>query len=48
MTFHTKEEAERLICGLKIVKFKEEDKEGKTAVGPIKHWHVFHFIAKKL
>lgn len=48
LTFHTKEEAERLISGLKIVKFEEEDKEGKTAAGPVKHWHVFHFIAKKL
>lgn len=48
LTFHTKEEAEQLMNGLKIVKFEEEDKEGKTAAGPVKHWHVFHFIAKKL
>lgn len=48
LTFHTKEEVEQLVSRLKIVKLEEEDKEGKTAAGPVKHWHVFHFIAKKL
>ncbi|MDB5266579.1 MAG: class SAM-dependent methyltransferase [Parcubacteria group bacterium] len=47
MTFQTKEEAESLLQGLKIAEFSEEEKDGKTAAGETKHWHVFHFIAVK-
>ena len=47
MTFHTKEEAENLLKGLKVIKFVEEEKNGSTASGQDKHWHVFHFIVVK-
>jgi tellurite methyltransferase len=47
MSFQTKEAAESLLHGLKIVEFNEEERDGRTAVGDIKHWHVFHFIAVK-
>ncbi|MBP7006975.1 MAG: class I SAM-dependent methyltransferase [Candidatus Pacebacteria bacterium] len=46
--FHTKKEALELLSSLKIIKFTEEDKDGKTILGAKKHWHVFYFIAKKL
>lgn len=47
MTFHTKTEAENLFEGLKIHKFLETEKDGTTAKGDEKHWHVFHFIVEK-
>lgn len=48
MTFHTKEQVENLLSDMKIILLDEEEKDGKTANGTPKHWHVFHFIAKKL
>ena len=45
--FNTKEQTEKLLSELKIVEFTEEEREGNTAAGNIKHWHVFHFIAVK-
>jgi hypothetical protein len=30
-----------------IIEFIEEEKEGSTAAGTNKHWHVFHFIVRK-
>lgn len=47
MTFHTKEEAEKLLSEFKMIEFTEEEKDGSTAAGKQKHWHVFHFIAIK-
>lgn len=47
LAFQTKEEAMELLSGLEIIEFNEEEKEGQTALGKAKHWHLFHFIAKK-
>ncbi len=47
MTFHTKNEALALLKGLNVIEFTEEEKNGNTAAGKLKHWHVFHFIAVK-
>lgn len=47
MTFHTHEEATRLLSTLEMLRFEEEEKEGSTALGEQKHWHILHFIAKK-
>lgn len=47
MAFQTKDQALKLLSGLKIIEFKEEEKDGKTASGISKHWHIFHFIAEK-
>ena len=47
LAFQTKDEALTLLSNLEIVDFIEEEKEGRTAQGNAKHWHVFHFIAKK-
>ncbi len=47
LVFQTREEAQKLLSGLEILEFKEEEKDGATAVGREKHWHVFHFIARK-
>ena len=48
MTFHTKRQIAKLFLGMEIIYFKEEEIDGKTANGAPKHWHVFHFIAKRI
>ncbi len=45
--FQTRDEAEELLKGLTIELFTEEDKDGIVASGEAKHWHIFHFIARK-
>lgn len=47
LAFQTKEEGKELLSGLEIIEFVEEEKDGRTAAGAEKHWHVFHFIARK-
>lgn len=46
LIFHTKEEVLSLLSGFEILEFTEEEKEGLTADQNLKHWHIFHFIAK--
>lgn len=47
MNFQTKEEVLKLLEDMEIIKLKEMENDGKTASGDIKHWHVFHIIARK-
>ena len=47
MTFHTREQVEELLKGLEVLELKEEEKDEKPVVGDIKHWHIFHIIARK-
>lgn len=47
MSFHTKQEVLELLKQMNILYIKESDEDGKTANGAAKHWHVFHFIARK-
>lgn len=47
MNFHTEDSIRNLFSGFQIIKLIEEEKDGKTALGNDKHWHVFHFIVKK-
>lgn len=47
MTHQTRQEAEALLSPFQIEHFSEEEHDGTTAVGTPKHWHVFHFIARK-
>lgn len=47
LTFHTKEEAERLFAGYTLLTFSERIRDGVLANGTPKHWHLFHIIAKK-
>ena len=48
MTHHTKPEAEAALAPLEILHFEEEERDGTTANGTHKHWHIFHFIARKV
>lgn len=49
MTFMTKEQIVTLFPETKweLIKLQEEKKQGKTAAGQEKFWHVFHIIARK-
>ena len=47
MTHHTRAEAETLLVPLVIERFDEEERDGITATGASKHWHIFHIVARK-
>jgi tellurite methyltransferase len=47
MTFQTREEAESLLAPLEIEMFEEIERDGKTAVGTAKHWHIFSVVARR-
>jgi hypothetical protein len=48
MKFVTREEAEKLLTGMKVLGLlEEEEKDEKPVIGDIKHWHLFHIIAEK-
>lgn len=48
MTFHSREAAEALLRPLTTLAFREEDDPAsQTLNGTPKHWHLFHFIARK-
>lgn len=48
MTFLTEAQAKAHLEDLKVLEFSEEDKDGATADGTPKHWHVYHIIAQKM
>ena len=47
MVFLSKEQTLNLFDKFEIIDFKENEKNGKTGLGKIKHWHTFDIIAKK-
>ena len=47
MTFFTKDEVLNLFNSFEIINFREIEKDGKTALGVNKHWHLFNVISKK-
>ena len=47
MTFFSKEEVLNLFKSFEIINFGEMEKDGKTALGKEKHWHIINVIAKK-
>ena len=47
MTFLSKEQILDLFSNFDIISFKENEKNGKTALGKVKHWHIYDVIAKK-
>ena len=48
MSFHTKSQVEEYLDDMEILKLTEEERDGKTANGQPKHWHIIHFIARKI
>lgn len=47
MTFLNKDEILNLLKDFDMISFEEIEKDGKTALGKIKHWHIYEVIAKK-
>lgn len=48
MTFQTLDEAKCLLSPLTVLSFREEDDpNSQTLNGTSKHWHLYHFIARK-
>jgi tellurite methyltransferase len=46
-TVHSREEVEELLRGFEILHHEEVERDGETAVGSAKHWHVHHVVARK-
>lgn len=44
---HTRAAAERLLAGLEIELFEEEETDAVTPRGKPKHWHIFHIVARR-
>lgn len=44
---HTRVQVERLLLGLDVEYFQEEESDSKDAQGVDKHWHVFHIVARR-
>ena len=47
MVFLSKEQVLSLFESFEIIQFEESEKDGKTGLGKIKHWHTFDIIAKR-
>ena len=48
MVFLSKEQILELFKNsFNIIEFNEVEKDGKTGLGKMKHWHLYNFIAKK-
>ena len=47
MVFLPKNEILNKLKNFEIIEFKEEEKDGKTALEKMKHWHTYSVIAKK-
>lgn len=47
MVFLSKKQVLNLFDGFEIIDFQENERDGKTGIGKIKHWHIYDVIAKK-
>lgn len=47
MTFHTRPEVEALLAGWDVLDLQEREYDGLPALGPGKHWHLFHVVARR-
>lgn len=48
MVFLLKEQVLELFKdSFEIIEFNEVEKDGKTGLGKMKHWHIYNVIAKK-
>lgn len=47
MTFKTRAQVDALLAPFIVEDFIEAERDGNTATGEKKHWHVFHIVARK-
>jgi hypothetical protein len=48
MNFHNKNDVLSLLDGMDVIKLEEVKENKPTAKGEMKHWHIFHIIARKI
>jgi SAM-dependent methyltransferase len=46
VSFFTRAQIEAMLAGLKCEYFREEEDDSTTPRGTLKHWHVFHIVAR--
>lgn len=44
---HSRQEVEAMLEGFDVLHLEEAERDGATAQGTPKHWHVFHIIARR-
>ena len=47
LVFLPRSRVEEMLAGLELERFDEMDEDGTTALGDVKHWHVFHIVARR-
>ncbi len=47
MTFTSRARVDELLSRFKVMSLEEEERDSVTAVGEMKHWHIFNFIVEK-
>ena len=47
MTFHSREDVKDALKNFTVIKMIAEEKDEKSTLGKMKHWHIFHVIAQK-
>ncbi len=47
VTCFTRAEVDALLSGLSVETLDEEEQDSHDALGNVKHWHVFHVVARK-
>jgi SAM-dependent methyltransferase len=47
MTFKTRADVDAMLAPFVIEDFIEDERDGNTATGEPKHWHIFHIVARK-
>ena len=47
MIFFTKDEVEKLFDDFEMIYFEEKEYDKLTAMGKMKHWHVFEVVGRK-
>ena len=47
ITFHTRAEVEALLTPFEVELFDEEETDSVTPRGSLRHWHLFHIVARK-
>ncbi|MCY1535485.1 Methyltransferase domain protein [compost metagenome] len=48
LTIHSRRELCELLDDWELLDFEEAEFEGKTAIGKLKHWHLFSVVARRL
>lgn len=48
LTFHTLTDILVLLTGMEIIELEEDEEDRAPVIGDVKHWHIYHIIARKM